>query len=217
MGCGNSSPSAAAVPNDPNDRAANYIAKDKLEDKPEATSKEEVPLNQDDIAANAKNKVQKLQNSEAAGRIRRKCAEGWLDAAVAYSMCLERGEEWGGNPEDQALRDSVGGDFEEMKNAFESFDIDGDRHVDMKELASALELIGQNPGGEVTDDIKEMFADADVNGDQVVDFMEFLGMMGGTEEEEDDDEDVRPVEGWEETEEGEEGSFGLIGGTTEEG
>ena len=36
----------------------------------------------------------------------------------------------------------------------------------------------------MTDDIREMFSDADVNGDQVVDFMEFLGMMGATDDQE---------------------------------
>jgi hypothetical protein len=39
----------------------------------------------------------------------------------------------------------------------------------------------RNPGGQITDDIKEMFADADVNGDEVVDFLEFIGMMAGME------------------------------------
>ena len=35
----------------------------------------------------------------------------------------------------------------------------------------------------MTDEIKQMFADADANGDEVVDFMEFLGMMGGVDDE----------------------------------
>ena len=135
MGCGASSPVKAAQPSDPNDRSAVYKAG-------EPTTKEEAPQ-QEDVAAKEERVAQEIRASPAAGRIKEKCPDGWLDAAIAYCACLERGEEWGSNPKDQALRDKVGDDFEEMKNAFESFDIDGDRHVDIDELASALETIGQ--------------------------------------------------------------------------
>jgi len=48
-----------------------------------------------------------------------------------------------------------------------------------------------NDGGEVTDEIREMFAEADVNGDGVIDFLEFLGMMGAGN----DDEGEEALEG----------------------
>merc|ERR1711988_1016959 len=111
-------------------------------------------------------------------RIRETCPEGFEEAAIAYNACLDRGEEWGSDPEDAKLKEAAGEPFEEAKNAFEGFDTDGDRHIDIEELAKAMETIGINDGGEVTDDIKQMFSEADVNGDNVIDFLEFLGMMG---------------------------------------
>ena len=74
--------------------------------------------------------------------------------------------------------------------------MDGDRHIQIDELASALEAMGENPGGEITDEIKQMFTEADVNGDEVVDFIEFLGMMGaGNDDDEEEEEEEEEEEG----------------------
>jgi len=123
------------------------------------------------------------------------CDEGWLEAAEAYCACMERGEEWGSNEADKVLMDAVGEGFDNARGTFENFDVDGDRHIQIDELASALEAMGENPGGEITDEIKQMFTEADVNGDEVVDFIEFLGMMGAGNDDDEEEEEEEEEEG----------------------
>jgi len=130
--------------------------------------------------------LKKERRFSAKSRIKRVCPPGWLDAAEAYCACLARGDEWPSTDAEKTLSENAGVDFENARDTFEGFDVDGDRHVQIDELAKAMEQLGNNDGGEITEEIQEMFSDADVNGDGVVDFLEFLGMMGEQEGEEEE-------------------------------
>lgn len=189
MGCGSSASAGAAA--QPEDAASKYaessgstenvvVVKPKS---PKSAAVNDNPAPPSDSGAEQSRRASRRVSAQS--RIREVCPEGFEEAAVAYNACIDRGEEWGSNPEDAKLKEKVGAQFEEVLTAFEGFDTDGDRHVDVQELARAMETLGVNPGGEVTDDIKQMFSEADVNGDKVIDFFEFLGMMGavGAEQE----------------------------------
>lgn len=171
MGCGSSS--AAANAQWPSAAKHGEPKVNPAETKTEPEKKTDVaepPKQAESAATNPDSEVapeeqKKERRYSAKSRVKQTCAPGWLEAAEAYCACLERSEEWPSNANEEALLEVAGTEFEEARKTFESFDVDGDRHVQIDELAAAMEQLGANDGGEITDEIKEMFNEADVNGD----------------------------------------------------
>jgi len=63
---------------------------------------------------------------------------------------------------------------EEYKEAFKMFDLDGSGTIELTELKQVMLQLGQNPSD---DDLMDMIRIVDVNGDNEIDFDEFLVMM----------------------------------------
>jgi calmodulin len=62
----------------------------------------------------------------------------------------------------------------EYREQFKYFDKDGNGQITSKELSIVMKRLGQNP----TDaELKNMISEVDVNGDDSIDFSEFLTMM----------------------------------------
>merc|ERR1711871_1816538 len=64
--------------------------------------------------------------------------------------------------------------LEEIKEAFELFDIDGSGTIDAKELGTAMRALGFDDN---KDGIRKMIEDIDKDGSGTIDFDEFLSMM----------------------------------------
>jgi len=64
--------------------------------------------------------------------------------------------------------------IEEFREVFEIFDVDKNGSICPKELGIVMRALGQNPSEA---ELKEMMEDADDNGDGVIEFKEFLGLM----------------------------------------
>jgi calmodulin len=62
----------------------------------------------------------------------------------------------------------------EFRAAFEIFDKDEDGKITKKELGTVMRNLGQNPT-EV--ELTEMINEVDINGNETIDFREFLGLM----------------------------------------
>ncbi|GMI92952.1 multicopy suppressors of snf4 deficiency in yeast 3 [Hibiscus trionum] len=67
---------------------------------------------------------------------------------------------------------------EDMKEAFNVFDRNGDGYISVDELRSVLESLGLKQG-KAMEDCKRMITKVDVDGDGRVNFMEFKQMMKG--------------------------------------
>nr|GMD13997.1 calmodulin-like protein 3 [Ipomoea batatas] len=80
----------------------------------------------------------------------------------------------------EALLDErgVGGDEEDMREAFNVFDQNSDGFITVEELRSVLVAMGLKQGRTV-DDCKNMIAKVDVDGDGMVNYDEFRKMMKG--------------------------------------
>ena len=75
--------------------------------------------------------------------------------------------------------------LEEYREAFNQFDTDGDGTVDLKELATVMKSLGQNPTQETLDGFIQEY-DSDNNG--FLDFSEFCKMMQEKVDKGDDEE-----------------------------
>jgi len=64
--------------------------------------------------------------------------------------------------------------IDEFKEVFNIFDVDQNGTICPKELGIVMRALGQNPSEA---ELKEMMEDADDNGDGVIEFQEFLGLM----------------------------------------
>jgi len=73
------------------------------------------------------------------------------------------------------LEESIGVSETVMREAFRQFDADGNGVITADELRMAMSEMGEAMNKE---DIEEMIAEADLNGDGVVDYEEFILMMG---------------------------------------
>ena len=140
MGCSTSTPAAAPV--------APVASEPEVSSEPEKPAEESIPekTSAPDTASPAvddSSAPKKTRRASARTRVLEMCDEGWLEAAEAYCRCMERGEEWGSNEADAVLKEKAGEGFDEARATFENFDVDGDRHVQLDELASALEVMGQ--------------------------------------------------------------------------
>ena len=67
---------------------------------------------------------------------------------------------------------------EDMKEAFNVFDQNGDGYISVDELRSVLDSLGLKQGKTI-DDCKRMIMKVDVDGDGRVNFKEFKQMMKG--------------------------------------
>lgn len=81
-------------------------------------------------------------------------------------------------------------EIEELREAFNLFDLDGNGTIDAKELKAAMENLGfENKNRTIYD----MISDVDKNGTGDIDFEEFLDLMTVKLGESDSEEDVRKV------------------------
>ncbi|KAL4218381.1 hypothetical protein ACF0H5_023118 [Mactra antiquata] len=64
--------------------------------------------------------------------------------------------------------------FDELKDAFEFFDVNGDGHICGKELGKVLRALGQNP---TEKNIRELLEEADKDGDQVITYDEYIKLL----------------------------------------
>lgn len=65
-------------------------------------------------------------------------------------------------------------EIEEFKQTFVMFDIDGSGMIESHELSHVMGKLGEKPTEE---ELKDMIASVDLNGDGEIDFDEFLGLM----------------------------------------
>eukprot|EP00695_Tsukubamonas_globosa_P002743 TRINITY_DN3939_c0_g1_i1.p1 TRINITY_DN3939_c0_g1~~TRINITY_DN3939_c0_g1_i1.p1 ORF type:complete len:152 (-),score=12.46 TRINITY_DN3939_c0_g1_i1:73-528(-) len=65
-------------------------------------------------------------------------------------------------------------EIEKCREAFDRFDADGSGSIDMIELRSTLQALGQNPTEE---DLFQMISEVDDNGSQTIEFSEFLKVI----------------------------------------
>jgi calmodulin len=64
--------------------------------------------------------------------------------------------------------------IEEIKDAFNLFDKDGDGNITTKELGTVMRTLGQNP---TENELQEMINDVDADGSGSIEFSEFLNLM----------------------------------------
>jgi hypothetical protein len=65
-------------------------------------------------------------------------------------------------------------DIDSIRQAFATFDKDGNGTIDAEELYSCLKAMGHHPGPL---ELEELLAQMDTNGDGVIDFEEFAAVM----------------------------------------
>jgi len=70
---------------------------------------------------------------------------------------------------------SVDAGLLELRAVFDRFDKDSSGHIDRYELRLVLEELGKDPSDK---DIEKMLADGDRDGNNLIDWQEFAGMMG---------------------------------------
>merc|ERR1719340_447297 len=76
---------------------------------------------------------------------------------------------------------------ERYLSAFKMFDKDGLGRVSASNLGSMMKSLGKNP---TTDELQDMINDADLDGNKMLDFEEFLGMMNKKGDEDDEVKDA---------------------------
>eukprot|EP01082_Thalassiosira_pseudonana_P007851 g6917.t1 g6917 contig23:1482794-1483706(-) len=74
----------------------------------------------------------------------------------------------------------------DLKEAFSMFDIDGDGTITLVELKEVMRSLGQNP---TEKELKQMINSVDDNGDNEIDFEEFLILMSSKKGGKNDDPD----------------------------
>ncbi|KAL7480139.1 hypothetical protein ACHAW6_005848, partial [Cyclotella cf. meneghiniana] len=74
----------------------------------------------------------------------------------------------------------------DLKEAFSMFDIDGDGTITIFELKEVMKSLGQNPTDK---ELKRMIKSVDDNGDNKIDFQEFLVLMSSKKGNMNDDHD----------------------------
>ena len=75
----------------------------------------------------------------------------------------------------------------EFKEAFSLFDKDGDGMITTKDLSSVMRSLGQNP---TEAELQDSIQDVDTDGNGVIDFNEFLVMMGKRLKDTDNEDEV---------------------------
>merc|ERR1712230_12016 len=80
--------------------------------------------------------------------------------------------------------------MEEIREAFGLFDGDASGAIDVRELKAAMRALGFEVKNE---ELKKMVADVDNDGNGIIEFSEFLGMMTAKMGEKDTREDIEKV------------------------
>eukprot|EP01115_Flamella_aegyptia_P002558 TRINITY_DN136648_c0_g1_i1.p1 TRINITY_DN136648_c0_g1~~TRINITY_DN136648_c0_g1_i1.p1 ORF type:complete len:152 (+),score=64.12 TRINITY_DN136648_c0_g1_i1:68-523(+) len=78
--------------------------------------------------------------------------------------------------------------IQELKEAFQLFDRDGDGLITSKELGTVMKSLGQNPSEQ---ELHDMIHEVDANGNGMIDFPEFLEMMSNKMSKEGQEEELR--------------------------
>ncbi|KAL7449702.1 hypothetical protein ACHAWC_001738 [Mediolabrus comicus] len=78
-------------------------------------------------------------------------------------------------------------EVEDLKEAFNMFDVDGGGSISQDELKGVMKKLGSNP---TDDDIQQMIKSVDDNGDGEIDFDEFLILMSTKKKNEDPDKEL---------------------------
>ena len=65
---------------------------------------------------------------------------------------------------------------EEIKEAFNTFDINGDGYINAAEIYAIMQLLGENPEDDVVDEMLNMF---DSSGDGQIKWQEFYSKITG--------------------------------------
>ncbi|XP_046582415.1 uncharacterized protein LOC124289793 [Haliotis rubra] len=78
--------------------------------------------------------------------------------------------------------------IEDYSRAFRLFDKDGDGTIDAKELGTVMRSLGQNPND---DELQEILEEVDADGNGIIDFEEFLGMMAKKMQSRDSEEEIK--------------------------
>merc|ERR1711916_381951 len=78
--------------------------------------------------------------------------------------------------------------LDDCRDAFDLFDADNDGNIDASELKLAMTALGFQPTDE---EVEEMISNADLNGDGVVDFDEFLEMATGKLSNRSDEDEIK--------------------------
>ena len=81
-------------------------------------------------------------------------------------------------------------EVQEIKEAFDLFDLDGEGTIDPKELKIAMQSLGFEAKNQT---IYQMIADIDADGNGAIDFEEFLSLMTARVGEKDSKEDIEKV------------------------
>ena len=81
-------------------------------------------------------------------------------------------------------------EVQEIKEAFDLFDLDGEGTIDPKELKIAMQSLGVEAKNQT---IYQMIADIDADGNGAIDFEEFLSLMTARVGEKDSKEDIEKV------------------------
>ncbi|OWF56438.1 calmodulin-A-like [Mizuhopecten yessoensis] len=76
----------------------------------------------------------------------------------------------------------------EFKEAFSLFDKDGDGTITTEELGTVMRSLGQSPNEQT---IQDMVNEADIDGNGIIDFNEFLVMMAKKIKDTDSTEDIK--------------------------
>ena len=82
----------------------------------------------------------------------------------------------------------TGEQLEELREAFEIFDKNGDGHITITELTALLTALNERPS---TPEVELMLDQADFNEDGVLDFPEFIGLMSARLTVSRDDDELR--------------------------
>merc|ERR1712100_528693 len=80
----------------------------------------------------------------------------------------------------------------EVKEAFDLFDGDGSGNIDAKELFVAIQALGFSP---TIDEVDQMVADIDADGNATIEFEEFVAMMSEKMGAEDPVDEIKKVAG----------------------
>lgn len=75
-------------------------------------------------------------------------------------------------------QENMAQELNELKKAFELFDKNKDGTICISELEDVMKSLGRDPTKE---ELKDMINNIDLDGNEVVDFEEFLQMMGHTQ------------------------------------
>lgn len=78
--------------------------------------------------------------------------------------------------------------IQEFREAFSLFDKDGDGKITRQELGTVMKSLGQKP---TDNELKDMINEVDIDGNETIDFQEFLTMMANKIKDGDQEEELR--------------------------